>query len=482
MFCHLDPFSESELSTSKRRESAGRYTILIQRTFAARLWGEVGILLASQVKEISMALLKASSLRKRPSIFGFLVVLACLLAGTRANAQGDELLDAASKGDLDRVEKLLTMGTDVNARSSAGGTALYGASFNGHLDVVQALLAKGADVDGTTLSRSRPLAAASQQGHLDVVQLLLAKGADVNALNLDGLSALFLASQQGHLDVVQLLLAKGADVNAKTSLGFTPLYAAKRGGHRDVYELLSRTLRSQAGVHPGGTGESSHNGSTNGGAISPAPTSVPLPPKLTFPLKPGEWAASTDSVAYTQGSGEVGKSKKELYCLTDETWDIQVTQTIIPEVFPKEGTCPNKISTSATGANVDTDCMMPYEMSAKVQNDESGLRDIYTYFGWQIKGNFQIVFDGTIHMVGKGSINATFGTFTVVRGKYRLMGAYESPEGAVFSPISGNASIPIINGKGGTTNLFANSGASFQTDLRWIGDTCGKKDEKLKIK
>jgi hypothetical protein len=203
---------------------------------------------------------------------------------------------------------------------------------------------------------------------------------------------------------------------------------------------------------------------------------------LTFPLKPGEWAASTDSVAYTQGSGEVGKSKKELYCLTDETWDIQVTQTIIPEVFPKEGTCPNKISTSATGANVDTDCMMPYEMSAKVQNDESGLRDIYTYFGWQIKGNFQIVFDGTIHMVGKGSINATFGTFTVVRGKYRLMGAYESPEGAVFSPISGNASIPIINGKGGTTNLFANSGASFQTDLRWIGDTCGKKDEKLKIK
>jgi ankyrin repeat protein len=86
-------------------------------------------------------------LRKRSLAFGILAVLVCLLAGTRANAQGNDLFNAARDGDLSRVKGLLASGADVNVKNSDGATALFAASFSGHLDVVQALLANGAQVN-----------------------------------------------------------------------------------------------------------------------------------------------------------------------------------------------------------------------------------------------------------------------------------------------------------------------------------------------
>src|SRR5208337_4338339 len=106
-----------------------------------------------------MALLKVARLRKHRLIFGILLVLVCLLAGTRASAQADALVDA---------------------KSSAGSTALFAASYYGHLDVVQALLAKGEDVNARS-NGTTALYVASQEGQLDVVQALLANGADVGA-------------------------------------------------------------------------------------------------------------------------------------------------------------------------------------------------------------------------------------------------------------------------------------------------------------
>jgi hypothetical protein len=46
---------------------------------------------------------KATRLRKHSLRLGILLVLVCILSGTRANAQGNDLINAAGKGDLAHV-------------------------------------------------------------------------------------------------------------------------------------------------------------------------------------------------------------------------------------------------------------------------------------------------------------------------------------------------------------------------------------------
>lgn len=86
-------------------------------------------------------------LRKHPLICGVVAVLACVLADTCANAQGNDLIMASSNGDLPPVRALLAAGSDVNvnAKRSDGAAALGVASQQGHVEAVQPLLAAQAD-------------------------------------------------------------------------------------------------------------------------------------------------------------------------------------------------------------------------------------------------------------------------------------------------------------------------------------------------
>jgi hypothetical protein len=55
------------------------------------------------------------------------------------------LRTAASNGDLEMIETLLDVGTNINSYDEQEGTALSKAAFWGHLSAVQTLLRKGAD-------------------------------------------------------------------------------------------------------------------------------------------------------------------------------------------------------------------------------------------------------------------------------------------------------------------------------------------------
>ncbi len=162
-----------------------------------------------------MILLKTTRSWQRSFILSVFVLLACFLAGTRVNAQGDDLNNAAMNGDLPRVKTLLAKGADINAKDSNGATALIVASLYGNLEVVRELLSKGADINAKDHDGMTALMLASITGHVDVVQVLLAKGADVETKENDGATALILASENGFTEVVKALLAKGADVNAR---------------------------------------------------------------------------------------------------------------------------------------------------------------------------------------------------------------------------------------------------------------------------
>jgi ankyrin repeat protein len=170
-----------------------------------------------------------------------------------------EFLQAVYKGDLARVEALLSSGCSPNTRQietpithSAGDTALVIAAFRNHTQVAELLIRSGADVnEGGYIGRTPLLKANSlamtdiliragadvnksdQTGRtplmvagLEEAKLLLGIGVDVNAKDSYGVSALMYAAQAGDCETVKLLISHGADINATSKDGWTALISA----------------------------------------------------------------------------------------------------------------------------------------------------------------------------------------------------------------------------------------------------------------
>jgi ankyrin repeat protein len=248
-----------------------------------------------------------------------LVFLFIHLAGTRANAQGDDLFNAAKNGDAAAVQALLDKGADVNVKKTDGATALMAASQLGHVEVVQLLLAKGADVNAKAVSGATALLIASQNGRTEVVRALLAKGADTNAKASNGATALIVASQQGNKEIVQALLAEGADVNAKMDNGATALmHAANKGDIEVVKLLLAKGADVSATASNGATAlniasEKSHTAVmellTKAGATSSAKAStetyVAMPTDIDCSIQGASFYAVSDRSGNVHSEGSV---------------------------------------------------------------------------------------------------------------------------------------------------------------------------------
>lgn len=136
--------------------------------------------------------------------------LALLLA---REASAAELHDAARRGDLAAVERLLAAGAQVDA-TDGGATPLYLAAGEGHAAVVARLLAAGGDprrpASGPFGSTGTAIHAAVRYGHLDVVRVLLKAGVDANLPD-DGVGPpLHTALRRGQTAAAELLKSSGA--------------------------------------------------------------------------------------------------------------------------------------------------------------------------------------------------------------------------------------------------------------------------------
>lgn len=89
------------------------------------------------------------------------------------------LMEAAAKGRLADVKRLLDSGADVNGKDESCGTALDEAVKSGHSDVVKLLLDKGAIISAKCTSDWPALERAAGKRKWDVVKVLLDRGADL---------------------------------------------------------------------------------------------------------------------------------------------------------------------------------------------------------------------------------------------------------------------------------------------------------------
>jgi tankyrase len=174
------------------------------------------------------------------------------------------LLDAAKKGILARVQRLLTS-ENINCRDTQGrnSTPLHLAAGYNNLEVAEFLLEQGADVNAQDKGGLIPLHNASSYGHLDLAALLIKHNTTVNATDNWGFTPLHEAAQKGRTQLSALLLAHGADPFLRNQEGQTPLELATA---EDVRSLLTDAMAS----HP-----SANSGDNN------ASTYVPTPPQLS---------------------------------------------------------------------------------------------------------------------------------------------------------------------------------------------------------
>lgn len=97
-----------------------------------------------------------------------------------ATLQGQDLIKAAKKGNIEKVKILLAEEVDVNEQDKNGSTALMSAALNGHINIVEILLAAGADMKANDKSGKTALIYAENKGYIQIIDLL--KKAEIEEL------------------------------------------------------------------------------------------------------------------------------------------------------------------------------------------------------------------------------------------------------------------------------------------------------------
>jgi uncharacterized protein len=137
---------------------------------------------------------------------------------------GAAVAGAGKRGDLATLDRLLSLGLDVDGADDQGATALLHAAGTGQLELCKALLDRGADLNRASARGVAPLAAAILAGRTTVVEWLLAHGVNANGELLGQMNALALAAACLRQPLVEFLLQRGADPEG-AGAAVTPLRA-----------------------------------------------------------------------------------------------------------------------------------------------------------------------------------------------------------------------------------------------------------------
>ena len=125
------------------------------------------------------------------------------------------------KGDLDYLVKDTNIGR-------WGWTALHSASIEGDVLALEKMISMGGDVNAPTQNGWTPLHEAASWGKCEAARVLIANGANVSATTKNGWTALHFAAGCGHIETIKVLIEAGVDCEYRDNYGDTALDKALR--------------------------------------------------------------------------------------------------------------------------------------------------------------------------------------------------------------------------------------------------------------
>ncbi|XP_062576629.1 BRCA1-associated RING domain protein 1-like, partial [Saccostrea cucullata] len=140
----------------------------------------------------------------------------------KKNAKGETPLQVACiKGDLEKVQSLLSSGANPNNRDNAGWTPLHEACHYGYVKIAEMLIEAGALIDVPGTENETPLHDAVRHLKVDCIKLLVQHGASVNTRNIKGLTPIQLAGSNAEL--ISALKTKAQNKSTHTAVQVDPL-------------------------------------------------------------------------------------------------------------------------------------------------------------------------------------------------------------------------------------------------------------------
>jgi hypothetical protein len=150
-------------------------------------------------------------------------ILAGVALMTGAGEAQTGLLEAAGRGDLAAVNRLIAAKADLEQRDGQRQTPLLLAVAGNHVAVAKALLAAGASPNAQAANQDTPWLLAGASGRTEIIAAMLPLKPDLTIRNRYGGNALIPACERAHVETAKLLLTSGIDVNHVNNLGWTCL-------------------------------------------------------------------------------------------------------------------------------------------------------------------------------------------------------------------------------------------------------------------
>lgn len=134
---------------------------------------------------------------------------------------------AAAKGDIAAIRRLVSAGSNLNARDPHGRTPLMVSAYRRNKTAARVLIKAGANVNALDIEQYDLLTIAAVLNDVEMVKLAIASGADTGLVTspYQG-TALIAAAHLGHVEVVQTLIAGKAPLDHVNNLGWTALIEA----------------------------------------------------------------------------------------------------------------------------------------------------------------------------------------------------------------------------------------------------------------
>ena len=137
------------------------------------------------------------------------------------------LHDAAARGDVAEIEKLIAEGEKPNIQDANSRTPLHVAAFLRKHAAAQALIRLGANPNALDAQRYDIITIAGVNNDLEMLKIALDGGGNARAITspYNG-TALIAAAHLGHVEIVRALIAARAPLNHVNNLGWTALLEA----------------------------------------------------------------------------------------------------------------------------------------------------------------------------------------------------------------------------------------------------------------